>query len=240
MIFNSIHFAIFILIFFIFYWFVFNRSLILQNLFILTGSYLFYAWWDWRFLSLLIGSSVISFFLGIGMGKTHHEKQKKLLLYIGIIQGLCVLIYFKYFNFFIDSFVEAFSFFNVQLEIHTIQIILPLGISFYTFRILSYILDIDKGKIVPTNNWIVFFSYVSFFPSLLAGPIDRAGMFIPQLEKKRIFEFEKGADALRQILWGLFKKIVIADNCAVFVQSIFANYSIHSSRARLTAHHQPY
>lgn len=233
MIFNSAPFAVFIIVFFILYWFVFNRSLKLQNLLILAGSYIFYAWWDWRFLSLLMGSSALNYFLGIHMFKTSNDKRRKLLLYIGILQGLCGLIYFKYFNFFINSFVDAFSFFNINLGIHTLNIILPLGISFYTFRTMSYLLDINKGDIKPVSDWVVFFSYVSFFPSLISGPIDRAGMLIPQLEEKRIFNFERGADALRQILWGLFKKIVIADNCSGFVESIFAGYSNHTSSTLL-------
>jgi alginate O-acetyltransferase complex protein AlgI len=233
MIFNSIPFVGFFVVFFILYWFVFNRSLKLQNLLVLAGCYLFYAWWDWRFLSMLIGSSVLNYFLGIYMYKTKSDKRKRWLLYIGLLQGLGGLIYFKYFNFFITSFADAFSVFNINLGIHTIKILLPLGISFYTFRTLSYLLDIDKGKIKPATDWVVFFSYVSFFPSLISGPIDRANALIPQLEKKRIFTYEQGTDALRQILWGLFKKIVIADNCATITNQIFNNYGTMSASTLL-------
>src|ERR1022692_1267332 len=211
MIFNSFTFAIFFVLFFALYWFAFKKSLKWQNLFLLFAGYVFYAWSDWRFLSYLIGISALNFFLGIYMEKTASPAYKELLLYVGLAQGIGGLAFFKYFNFFITSFKDAFHVLGVSLNLHTLYIIVPLGISFFTFRTLSYLLDIDKGKIKAEKNWVVFFAYVSFFPSILSGPIDRAKNLIPQLEKKRAFDYNQAIDGLRQILWGLFKKIVIAD-----------------------------
>jgi len=224
MVFNSGEFAIFFLIFFFLYWFVFNRNLKIQNFFILFGSYIFYAFWDWRFLSLLAGSSIVNYLLGIYIYKSENEKYRRFLIFLGLLQGLGFLVFFKYFNFFINSLADSFSIFNVSLNIHTLNLILPLGISFYTFRAISYLLDVESGKIKPTTDWVEFFVYLSFFPSLLAGPIEKARIFIPQLEKKRVFDYYQAADGLRQILWGLFKKVVIADNCATITNQLFHNY----------------
>ncbi|WP_293872264.1 MBOAT family O-acyltransferase [Flavobacterium sp.] len=195
-----------------------------QNIFILVGSYFFYAWADWRFLFFLIGVSALNYFLGIYIEKSENQKVKKTLVYLGLIQGIGGLIYFKYFNFFISSINDFFGMFHSYFSIQTLNIIIPLGISFFTFRTLSYILDIEKGKIKATTDWIVFFNYVAFFPSLLSGPIDKARTFIPQLEKSRSFDFDSASDGLKQILWGLFKKLVIANNCATIVNPIFNNY----------------
>lgn len=224
MVFNSLPFTVFFLVFFVLYWLVFQRNLKAQNLLILTGSYFFYAWWDWRFLSLLIGVSVLNYLLGIYIPKAGSDAKRRLLLYIGLIQGIGGLVFFKYFNFFIISFVDAFQTININLDYHTLKIILPLGISFYTFRTMSYLLDVNKGKIEPTTDWIVFFSYVSFFPSLISGPIDRGTLLIPQLEKRREFKYDQAVDGFRQILWGLFKKIVVADNCAIYTNQVFDNF----------------
>jgi len=223
MIFNSIAFLIFFIIFFILYWLVFNKNLKLQNLLILTGSYVFYAWADWRFLPFLIGVSVLNFFLGIYIEKAINLKYKRLLLYVGLLQGIGGLAFFKYYNFFITSFNDAFHSLSINLNLQTLNIIIPLGISFFTFRTISYVLDVDKGKIEASKDWVVFFTYVSFFPSLLSGPIDKAKTLVPQLEKKRVFNYDQTKDGLRQILWGLFKKVVIADNCAEYANTIFNN-----------------
>lgn len=233
MIFNSVIFLFFFVLFFALYWFVFNRSLRLQNLFLLLAGYLFYAWSDWRFLAYLIGISALNFFLGICMEKTASPVYKNWLLYVGLIQGIGGLGFFKYFNFFITSFKDAFHLLGISLNLHTLNIIVPLGISFFTFRTLSYLLDINKGKIKPEKNWVIFFAYVSFFPSIMSGPIDRAKNLIPQLEKNRAFDYSQATDGLRQILWGLFKKIVIADNCAPFVNQVFNNYQSYSSSSLL-------
>lgn len=233
MLFASIPFACFFIVFFLLYWYVFSGSLKFQNLLILTGSYLFYAWWDWRFLLLLISSSIISYFLGIGIDKTASKRRRSLLIWIGLLQGLGCLAFFKYFNFLVGSMAGAFAWFNVKVEVHTLNIILPLGMSFYTFRIISYLLDIKNGKIQPTTNLVTFCSYVAFFPSLIAGPIDRPKTLIPQLEKERVFDYNQAADGLRQILWGLFKKIVIADNCAAFTNDVLNHYQTLPASALL-------
>lgn len=224
MLFNSITFAVFFAGFFLLYWLAFKQNLKLQNILLLAGSYVFYAWWDWRFLSLLIGSSALNYYLGIFIAKSENNKQRRFLLFIGLLQGIGGLIFFKYYNFFITSFASAFSIFNFHIEVRTLQLILPLGISFYTFRTISYLLDIDKGKIKPVTDIVVFFSYVAFFPSLISGPIDRAKLLIPQLEKERVFDYSGITDGMRQVLWGLFKKIVVADNCAAITNQIFSNY----------------
>lgn len=219
MIFNSIPFALFFIVFFCLYWFVTNKNLKVQNLLILVGSYFFYAWSDWRLLSFLIGVSLLNYFLGIRIERTKSENWKRIFLYIGLLQGIGGLLFFKYFNFFITSFNDAF-----HIGLHTLKIIVPLGISFFTFRTISYLLDIYKGKTKATTDWVIFFNYVAFFPSLLSGPIDKANKLIPQLEKERSFKYESAVDNLRQIIWGLFKKVVIANNCAVITTEVFANY----------------
>ncbi len=224
MAFNSIGFVIFFVLFFISYWMIFKNHLRAQNILILIASYIFYAWADWRFLFYLIGISGLNFFLGIYIEKKPSPKNKRWLLYIGLIQGIGGLVFFKYFNFFIGSFNSAFHSLKMNWNLPTLQILLPLGISFFTFRTLSYLLDIDKQKIKPTKDWVIFFNYVAFFPTILSGPIDKARTFIPQLEKKRVFNYSEATDGLRQILWGLFKKVVIADNCATFTNNIFGHY----------------
>ena len=228
MVFNSLDFILFFTVFFILYWFVFNKKLKLQNLLILTGSYFFYAWWDWRFLSLLIASSIINFLIGIKIKNAKTDKNKNILLWTGLFFGLIGLFYFKYFNFFIESFIDLFALFNIHLNIHTVKLILPLGISFYTFRTISYILDVYYEDIEPTKDIVIFFSYVAFFPTLLSGPIDKARDFIHQLEHKRKFNYDQAADGLWQILTGLFKKIVIADNLASVTNVVFDNYQNYS------------
>ena len=230
MVFNSLEFGIFFIVFFFLYWFVFKQNLKVQNLLILTASYFFYCWWDWRFLPLLAGSSLVNYLLGIFIYKTEDERKRRFLIFLGLLQGLGILIFFKYYNFFLDSFVRSASVINIHFSVHALNLILPLGISFYTFRAISYLLDINSGKIKPTTDWVVFFSYLAFFPTLLAGPIDKATGFIPQLERKRVFNYGEAMDGVGHILWGLFKKIVIANNCAVITGSIFENYNhLHGS-----------
>lgn len=224
MIFNSIEFIIFFVLFFILYWFLFKNKLKSQNLFLLAGSYLFYAYWNWRFLSLIILSSLVGFYMGKLINNSPDPKKKKLFLSVGLIQGVGTLFFLKYYNFFISSLIDMFSQFGIELHLHSLRIILPIGISFYTFKIISYLIDIYKEKIEATDSWITFFCYVSFFPCLTAGPIDRARTFIPQLQRNRVFAYNKASDGLRQILWGVFKKMVIADNCATYTNYIFDNY----------------
>lgn len=226
MVFTSITFLLFFSIFFLLYWFVFSKSVKYQNLFLLTAGYIFYAWLDWRFLTILIGTSIIHFTLGAYIEKVENARQRKRLVSLGVFIAICTLVLFKYFNFFIISFREALSTLHVTLNLQTLNILIPVGLSYYTFRTISYLLDIDKGKIKTTTNWVAFFTYVSFFPCILAGPIDKARTFMPQLERKREFDYNMGTDGLRQILWGLFKKVVVADNCAPIVDDIFENYHV--------------
>jgi alginate O-acetyltransferase complex protein AlgI len=223
MLFNSIDFAIFLPIVFLLYWFVTNKNLKLQNLLIVVSSYVFYSWWDWRFLSLIIFSTIVDFTVGQKLINEENQHKRKVLLWASIIVNLGFLGFFKYYNFFLENFITAFSFFGTEIKSNSLNIILPLGVSFYTFQTLSYTIDIYKRKLEPTENFIVFSAFVSFFPQLVAGPIERATNLLPQFYKKRTFDYSKAVDGMRQILWGLFKKVVIADNCAEFANQIFNN-----------------
>lgn len=225
MLFNSIEFALFLPVVFIFYWFVFNSNLKAQNAFLLIVSYIFYGWWDWRFLSLIVFSSTVDFLLSQKIAKTAEKKNRKLLLALSFSINLGFLGFFKYYNFFVDSFVEMTSQLGIQFNARSLNIILPVGISFYTFQSLSYTIDVYRNKLKPTRNVIDFFAFVSFFPQLVAGPIERARNLLPQFSKKRNFNIELAKDGMQQILWGLFKKMVIADNAAQQVNYIFDNYS---------------
>lgn len=229
MLFNSIDFAVFLPIVFILYWFVTKKSLQLQNTLIIIASYVFYSWWDWRFLSLIAFSSLVDFIVGIQLSKTEAKQKRKLLLLTSILVNIGFLGFFKYFNFFAENFVSAFTLFGGDFEASRLDIILPVGISFYTFQTLSYSIDVYKKKLNPTSDIISFFAFVSFFPQLVAGPIERATNLLPQFYNKRKFEYVNAIDGMRQILWGLFKKIVIADNCAELANEIFNNYGDHSS-----------
>ncbi len=223
MLFNSIDFAIFLPIVFILYWFVINRNFKFQNLLVVIASYVFYGWWDWRFLSLIIFSSLVDYVVGRSMSKNTDIRKRKLLLLISILVNLGFLGFFKYYNFFLENFVDAFQFFGNPINPQGLNIILPVGISFYTFQTLSYTIDVYRRKLEPTRDIIAFFAFVSFFPQLVAGPIERATNLLPQFYKKRTFNYNKAVDGLQQILWGLFKKVVIADNCALVANEIFNN-----------------
>ncbi len=235
MLFTTVTFALFFAVFFLLYWYVFGANLRLQNLFILIGSYVFYAWWDWRFLFLLVGSSLLNYLLGIAIAKNSNEKRSNFLSGVGITLNLACLIFFKYCNFFIQSLVGSLAWLHIRADIPTLNIILPLGISFYTFKGISYLLDVRNGKTEATTNGVVFFSYMAFFPALIAGPIDRPKTLIPQLQNGRVFNYSQASDGMRQILWGLFKKIVIADNCAAISGPIFAHYQTQPASALLFA-----
>lgn len=223
MLFNSIDFAIFLPIVFVLYWFVTNRHLKWQNMLIVAASYLFYGWWDWRFLSLILFSTLVDYSVGLKLKSEVRPPKRKVLLWISILVNLGLLGFFKYYNFFLDNFITAFSFFGTTLNANTLNIILPVGISFYTFQTLSYTIDVYKRKMEPTHDFVAFCAFVSFFPQLVAGPIERATNLLPQFFVKRTFDYANAVDGMRQILWGLFKKIVIADNCAVFANQIFNN-----------------
>jgi alginate O-acetyltransferase complex protein AlgI len=225
MLFNSLDYAIFFPIVFLLYWLVANKNLRLLNFLVLVASYFFYGSWDYRFLFLLIFSTFLDYFTGLKIHQSQSPQQRKFWLWLSISINLGFLGIFKYYNFFISSFTDAISVFGFQINVSTLNVLLPVGISFYTFHGLSYVFDIYNKKISPVTNFIDYGVFVSFFPLLVAGPIERATHLLPQVQKPRTFEFEKAADGLRQILWGLFKKIVIADQCAPHVNHIFENYA---------------
>ncbi len=233
MLFNSLDFALFLPIVFVLYWFGSNHNLKLQNLLIVVSSYIFYGWWDWRFLFLILISSLVDFSVGIALLNQHNPFKRKLLLWTSIIINLGILGFFKYYNFFIENFKQAFSFFGREINVNSLDIILPVGISFYTFQTLSYGFDVYKKKLIPTKSFIDFSAFVSFFPQLVAGPIERATHLLPQFYKKREFNYALASDGLRQMLWGLFKKIVIADNCAELANMFFDNYTQYPGSALL-------
>ena len=234
MLFNSLEFAIFLPIVFLLYWFVFGKNLKLQNLFIVVASYVFYGWWDWRFLVLLAFTSLFSYACGLAIEKCRDTPRKaKTANILNVVINLLILGVFKYYNFFVTSFADAFL--DGKTDGLLLKIILPVGISFYTFKALSYSIDVFRGKLKPTHDVVQYLAYVGFFPQLLAGPIERATNLLPQLEKPRTFDYEMGVDGLRQILWGLFKKIVIADNCAVYVDRVFSTYQTQSGSTLLLA-----
>ena len=228
MLFNSIDFGLFLPIVFVLYWVVANCNLKLQNVLIVLASYFFYGWWDPRFLSLILFSTSVDYMVGIGLLKQENLTKRKILLWISIFVNLGFLGFFKYYNFFLDNFTTAFSFFGMPIKVGMLNIILPVGISFYTFQTLSYSIDVYRRKLEPTKDFVAFAAFVSFFPQLVAGPIERATHLLPQFYKKRKFDYTLAVDGLRQILWGLFKKIVIADNCAEYANLIFNNSESHS------------
>jgi D-alanyl-lipoteichoic acid acyltransferase DltB (MBOAT superfamily) len=228
MLFNSFDFAIFLPTVFVIYWLLY-KSVSLQNLFIVLASYVFYGWWDWRFLFLIFFSSSFNYFAGKGIYKYRNNKQRKMFVFIlSLIVNIGLLSYFKYFNFFLENFISTAKFIGVPLQEQTFNIVLPLGISFYTFQELSYSIDLFRGKLIPARSPIHFFAYVSFFPLVLAGPIERATHLLPQFSNNRIFDYNNAVDGLRQILWGLFKKSVIADNAAIIVNAIFPDIGGHT------------
>ena len=226
MLFNSIQFAIFLPLVFLFYWFVFDRliskskhQLKLQNAFVVVASYVFYGWWDWRFLLLIAFTSFCSWGSGLLIGKAKTRREAKTWATLNIVLNLGILALFKYYDFFVTEFAQLF---HLSTDGLLLKVILPVGISFYTFQALSYSIDVYRGKIEPTKDIVAFFAFISFFPQLVAGPIERATNLLPQFLKKREFNYDTAVDGMRQILWGLFKKMVIADNCASFVNEVFA------------------
>ncbi len=224
MLFNSLEFAIFFPVVFVLYWFVFAKYIKIQNLFLLVVSYFFYSFWDWRFLFLLMFSTGLDYYSGLKMSSVSSIKHKKIWFWLSITLNLGFLGVFKYYNFFIESFVECVTFFGYKPSIETLNIILPVGISFYTFHGLSYVIDIYKGRISAEKDFVDYAVFVSFFPLLVAGPIERATHLLPQIKKNRVFEYSKAVSGCRQILWGLIKKVVIADTCAEHVNTIFNQY----------------
>lgn len=231
MFFNSFEYLIFLPIVFGLYWFVF-KSLKVQNLFVVLSSYIFYGWWDYRFLFLIALTTLLSYISGIGIKKCTGGGKinvAKLLAASNIIVNLIILGIFKYYNFFVDSLAYLLSFCGIQANITSLQLILPVGISFYTFQALSYTIDVYRKKIEATHDITAFFAYISFFPQLVAGPIERATNLLPQFYVKRHFDYNVAVDGMKQILWGLFKKMVIADNCADLVDKVWGDYSTYNS-----------
>jgi len=225
--FNSIEFLLFLPIVFVLYWFVFNTNLKAQNSLILVCSYVFYGWWDYRFLSLIFLSTIVDYIIGLNIPKHDSDKKQKFLLWCSVLFNLGVLGFFKYYNFFVDSWIDLFSSIGYEIKsVWSLNIILPVGISFYTFQTMSYTIDIYKKKLNPTKDFISFASFVSFFPQLVAGPIERASNLLPQILKKRSFEYKQGIQGFRLIVWGMFKKVVIADSLATVVDNIFNNYEM--------------
>ena len=232
MLFNSIEFAIFLPIVFILYW-AFKKNVKTQNLFLLAASYFFYGWWDWRYLSLVLFCSITNYAAGLLMLRTDKQKQRKLIITVCCLVSFGVLGVFKYYDFFVNSFVDAFSLFGAEIQAHTLGLILPVGISFYTFHTLSYTIDVYRRNFEPTKDIISFFLFVSIFPLAMAGPIERATNLLPQIYKRREFNYNQTVDGLRQILWGLFKKIVIADSCAHFANLTFNSPESYSGSTLL-------
>lgn len=228
MLFNSIHYLFFLPVIFALYWFVNKKSLKLQNGLLLVASYYFYACWDWRFLFLLIFSTGLDYYTGLKMYDAQNSGMKKFWFWLSVGINVGFLGIFKYFNFFAESFAGFLSLFGFQANFWTLEVILPVGISFYTFHGLSYVIDIYYDRIKPERNVVDYSLFVSYFPLLVAGPIERATHLLPQIKRKRNFDYTNAADGLKQILWGLFKKVVIADNCAQYVNIIFDNPSSHS------------
>ncbi len=233
MLFNSIDFAIFLPIVFILYWFIANKNYNKQNILLLIASYYFYACWDWRFLFLLIFSTLLDYYTGLKMEDAPNQKLKKFWLWLSIIINLGFLGVFKYYNFFAASFAEAAGTLGLKFDPWTLKVILPVGISFYTFHGLSYVIDIYKSRIKAERKFIDYAVFVCFFPLLVAGPIERATHLLPQIKRERTFDYTKAVDGLRQILWGLFKKVVIADQCADFANMIFNNSAAYGGSTLL-------
>ncbi len=225
MLFTSSEFLVFLPIVFGLYWLL-SRRLQWQNALIVVASYVFYGWWDWRFLLLIAFTSLCSYVFGLLIGKNLSEgKERKARGYnvLNIVINIAILALFKYHNFFVESLIGLFP--KIGAEKLLLHLILPVGISFYTFQALSYTIDVYKRKIDPTRDVVQFFAYVSFFPQLVAGPIERATQLLPQFGKQKQFDYAVAVDGIRQMLWGFFKKIVVADNCAVFVDTIWGDYA---------------
>jgi D-alanyl-lipoteichoic acid acyltransferase DltB (MBOAT superfamily) len=228
MLFNSLEFFIFLSVVFILYWFVFKKHLKAQNILLLIASYVFYGIWDWRFLSLIILSTIVDYFVGIKIDSNTDKQPRKRWLWVSVLFNLGLLGFFKYYNFFVDSWIDMFSIMGYTMKsTWTLKVILPVGISFYTFQTMSYSFDIYYKKLKPTTNFLSFAAFVSFFPQLVAGPIERASNLLHQITNKRTFNYNQSVSGLKLIFWGLFKKIVIADALAPIVDDIFANYSAY-------------
>ena len=228
MLFNSIEFLAFFGVVFTLYWSINRKNLRIQNIILLVASYFFYSWWDYRFLFLLVFSTLLDYFSGLKIASGDSPAGRKTWLTISVGINLGFLAVFKYYDFFIQSFADLLTTVGFEPHVTTLRVILPVGISFYTFHGLSYVYDIYYGRVKPTRNFVDYSLFVSFFPLLVAGPIERATHLLPQIQAPRSFDLQKASDGLRQILWGLFKKVVIADNCAVYVNQVFGHSGDYS------------
>jgi len=235
MLFNSIDFAIFLPIVFILYWLVSAKKINYRNGILLLASYVFYAWWDWRFLGLIIFSSIVDFMIGKKIETTSHKKNKKQFLLLSVFVNLGALFFFKYFNFFIESFTSVFTLFGSSFSGERLNIILPVGISFYTFQTLSYTIDIYRGKIKATHNYLSFFTFVSFFPQLVAGPIERASNLLPQFSQSKVFESQMISKGIKYMIYGFFLKLVVADRAAIYVNAVYNNVENHDGLSFIAA-----
>lgn len=226
MVFNSLAFFLFLGIVFSLYWFVFKKSLKAQNILILVASYFFYGCWDWRFLSLILLSTIVDYFVGIQIHKTENKLFRKRWLWVSVLFNIGLLGFFKYYNFFVDSWTDLASALGYTIKsAWTLSVILPVGISFYTFQTMSYSFDVYYKRLEPTRDFLAFAAFVSFFPQLVAGPIERASNLLSQIANKRVFKESQIVEGMKLILWGLFKKIAIADALAPIVDDIFSNYT---------------
>lgn len=234
MLFSSAEFLFFFAAVFVVYHFLLKERTKAQNVFLLAASYFFYGYADLRMLPLLIVATVIFYFLGIAIANAKTDKMNSILSTLGIVLGVGILVYFKYLNFFIESFARLFESIGLHSNLHTLKIVMPLGISFFTFRLLSYVIEIHRGTMDPTKDFISFATYVAFFPCILSGPIDRPD-FMEQFQKKRPFDYDTAVDGLRQILWGMFKKMVIADTCAVYVDTVWGDFTGYNGSTLLLA-----
>lgn len=233
MLFNSLPFAVFLPIVFAVYWALHN-SLRSQNIMLLTASYIFYGWWDARFLSLIVASTVVDYLLGQYLAVATNALKRKLLLTASMIFNLGLLGVFKYYNFFMENFMEIANSVGLHTNPILLKIALPVGISFYTFQTMSYTIDIYRKQLEPTKDFIAFAAFVGYFPQLVAGPIERASNLLPQMSKRRYFDYQKAVDGMRQALWGFFKKVVIADAVAPLVDQAFGDPSGFSAIALIT------
>lgn len=234
MVFNSIPFVLFFVVVFFVYWFPLKKNTKAQNVFLLVASYFFYGYADWKMLPLLMVATAIFYFLGIGIGRSESEKKASRLRTLGVVLGVGLLLYFKYLNFFIESFAHLFESMGLHTNWHTFNIVMPLGVSFFTFRLISYVIDVYNGEVEPTGDVVEFATYIAFFPCILSGPIDKP-KFISQLHQKREFNYYQAVDGMRQILWGLFKKMLVADTCALYVDEVFSSYTDQTGSTLLFA-----
>lgn len=223
MIFNSLPFIIFIIAVFVIYYFPLKEKVKEQNILLLISSYFFYGFADYKMTFLLLAATLIFYYLGIAIYHAKNEKMSSWLTTTGILAGVGLLFYFKYFGFFVKSFVDLINACGLKVGVHEFNTVMPLGISFFTFKLISYIIEVHRKRIEPTYDFIAFATYVAFFPTIMSGPIDRPNTFIPQLQKKRTFNYNLAVDGCRQFLWGLFKKVVLADNLAVFTEHTWNN-----------------